>query len=63
LAAEIAGVDDGEIQEGRERLTALEPALKPLDGKHPFHAEVPNELGDAALVSGAECAEGEGGEH
>ena len=41
----------------------MEPPLELLDGEHLHHAQIPDELDDAAPVGGAERAEDEGGEH
>ena len=61
LAAEVAGVDDREVEERRKILAALDAPLELLDRQHPLHAESSRELRDAPLVSGAQGADGEGG--
>ena len=50
LAAEVAGVDDRDVEERREELAALEPALVLVDGEHALEAHVPGELPEQALV-------------
>jgi hypothetical protein len=50
LAAEVAGVDDGDVQERREHLAALEPQLVPVDGQGGAEAHVVGELPQEALV-------------
>jgi hypothetical protein len=51
LAAKVAGIDDGDIKERREKLTAFEAAFVPLDGEHALEAHVPRELPEETLVS------------
>lgn len=57
----IAAGEDGNTGNSGNGLVARESALELLDREHALHAEAPDELGDSALVGGAESAEGEGG--
>jgi hypothetical protein len=63
LAAQVAGVDDRDVEERREVLAVAQPPLEALDGEHPFHPEIPEELPDAFRVGGAQGAKGELREH
>src|SRR5207244_277709 len=54
LATQIATVDDRNIEERRKIFAALDAPFEFLDREHAFHAEIPCELPQAALVS---CAE------
>ena len=54
LAAQVAAVDDREVQKRREELAALEPAFVALHREHALDAEVPGELPEQALVGGAQ---------
>src|SRR5262249_41584349 len=63
LAAQVAGVDDREVEEGRKIFAAAQAALEALDGQHPLHAEIPHELTEQPRIGRAEDAEGEGWEH
>lgn len=63
LAAEVAAVEDGDVEEGGEELAFFHAAFESLDAEDSFDAEVPQELSDAAGRGGAEDAEGEFGEH
>ena len=59
LAAQVAGVQDREVEEGRKIFTALDAALEFLDREQPLHAEIPHELSKQPRVGRAEDAEGE----
>jgi hypothetical protein len=50
LAAEVATVNDGDVQERREEFAALEPRFVPLDGANPFNPEIPRQLPQKALL-------------
>ena len=50
LAAEVAAIDDRDVQERRKDLAALEPAFVLLDGEHALEAHVPGELPEQPLV-------------
>ena len=56
LAAQVATVDDREIEKRREILAALKPAFEALDREHSLHPEVPDELPEQTLVGGAQNA-------
>ena len=50
LAAQIAAIDDGDVQERRKDLAALEPLLVLVDGEHALPAHVPGQLPQQTLV-------------
>src|SRR5262249_5204808 len=51
LAAEVARVDDGDVEERGKELAALDPGLVPLDGEGTLYAHIPGELPQEAFVS------------
>src|SRR5205823_3357299 len=59
LAAQVAGIQDREIQERRKIFTALDAALELLDGQQPLHTEIPHEFPEQPRVGRAEDAERE----
>src|SRR5438552_6415950 len=63
LAAQVARVDDGKIEERREIFAAPDAPLELLDRQHPFHPEVPRKLPQAALVSRKQDAGSKGRKH
>ncbi len=50
LAAQVAAVDDRDVEERREVFAALEAALVLLHGQHALPAHVPGQLPQEALV-------------
>jgi hypothetical protein len=50
LAAEIAGVENREVEERREVFAAFDAALEFLDGEKALEAEIPRKLPDAPGV-------------
>ena len=63
LAAEVAGVQDGNVKEGREELALLHALLVKHHRARPLVAEIPADLGQAKRIDGAQDAGGEGEEH
>src|SRR5258708_7733396 len=63
LATEVAGVDDGDIEEWGEVFAPFDTALELLHRTHALKPKVPEKLPDAALVSGAERAKYQAREH
>ena len=63
LATQIARIEDGEVKERRKIFAALDAPLELFHRQHPLHAEVPEKLRDAPLVSGAQGSEDECREH
>ena len=63
LAAQVAGVDNGKVEERRKIFAAFDAPFEFLHRQRPLDAEVPGELPQATLVSRAEDAGGEGGKH
>jgi hypothetical protein len=63
LAAEVAGVQDGDVEEGREELALLHALLVQHHGPRPLVAEIPADLRQAKRIDGAQDAGGEGKEH
>jgi len=59
LAAQVAGIDDREVEERREVFATLHAPLEPLDRQHALHAEVPRRLPQAALVRRAQDSTGQ----
>ena len=56
LAAQVATVNDREVEKWREIFAALKPPLEALDREHSLHPEVPDELPEDAFVDGAQDA-------
>jgi hypothetical protein len=54
LAAEIAGVEDGDVEEGRKVLPGGHPFLKELDGARPFHSKIPRDFPPRERIGGGE---------
>ena len=50
LAAQVAAVDDRDVEEGRKHLALFQPAFVLLNGEHPLPAHVPDQLPEEALV-------------
>src|SRR5205085_2385111 len=50
LAAEVAAIDDGDVEEGRKKFAALEPALVTLHGAHALKAHVVRQLPYEPLI-------------
>ena len=63
LAAQVAGVDDRDVEERRKVLPLPKPALEPLHRQHSFHAEVPEKLTEATRISAGKDAGGKLREH
>src|SRR6266516_6637234 len=63
LTAEVAGIDDREIEERREVFAAFDPALELLDRDHPPDAEIPEKLPEQSRVRRAQDAKSEGRKH
>jgi hypothetical protein len=63
LAAEVATIQDGDVEEGRKVLAFLHASFESFDADNAFDPEVPQELSDAAGRGGAENAESEFREH
>src|SRR5262245_1927387 len=63
LAAQIARVDDTDVEEWRKDLPALEPPLVPLYAKCALHAHVPGELPQQTLIRFEQHALGHLEEH
>jgi hypothetical protein len=63
LAAEIAGVQDGDVEEGREILPLLHALLVQHDRTRPLVAKIPADLRQTERIDSAEDAGGEGKEH
>ena len=63
LAAEVAGVQDGDVEEGREELALLHALLVQHHRTRPLVAEIPADLRQAKRIDGAQDAGGEGEEH
>ena len=53
LTAQVAGVDDRDVEKRREILAAFDAPLELLHRQHALHTEVPEKPPDAPLVSGA----------
>ena len=58
LTAQVATVDDRDVDERRKELAPLHPAFESLNGQHPLEAKVVGELPQQALVSFEEEAFG-----
>ena len=54
LAAEIARVEDGDVEEGRKVLPGGHPFLKELDGARPFHSKIPRDFPPRERIGGGE---------
>ena len=52
LAAQVAGVQDGEVEKRREELAVLNPLFEELDGADAFVTEVPKKFPEAPRVGG-----------
>ncbi len=63
LAAQIAAVEDRDVEEGRKELAFLQTLFEPFDAEDAFHPKVPQELSDATRRRGAQDAESEIREH
>src|SRR5258708_176459 len=63
LAAEVAGVDDRNIEERRKKLAAFDAPLEFFDREHPLDAEVPEEFREAAFVGGSKTSSNETRQH
>lgn len=59
LAAQVAGVQNREVEEGRKIFAALDAALEFFDREQALHAEIPQELPEQPHIGRAEDAEGE----
>ncbi len=63
LAAEVATVEDGQVEEGREVSAFLHPLFEEHDRARSLVTEVPGHLGEAFGINGAEDAAAEGKDH
>jgi hypothetical protein len=63
LAAEVAAIQDGDVEEGRKVLAFLHASFESFDADNALDPKVPQELSDAAGRGGAEDAECEFCEH
>ena len=63
LAAEVAGIEDGNVEEGREVLALFHALLVQHDGARPLVTEIPADFGQAERIDGLQDAGGEGKEH
>src|SRR5262249_6881587 len=63
LAAQVAAIDDRDIQERRKNLAPLQPALVLLDREHPLPAHIPGQLPEKALIGFEEHALGQLEQH
>ncbi len=63
LAAQVAGIDDRDVEERREELAALEAGFVPLDGEHALQAHVPGELPEETFIGFEEQAFGQFRDH
>jgi hypothetical protein len=50
LTAQVATVDNRNVQIGRKELAAFQPPLMQVNRPQPFHAHVPGQLPQQALI-------------
>ena len=63
LAAQIAGIDDRQIEERRKKLAPFDAAFEPFDREHSFDTEVPCEFPERTELGRLEDANDEGWKH
>ena len=63
LAAEVAGVQNGNVEEGREEFALLHTLFEKQHGARAFEAKIPADFRQAKRIDSAQDARGEGKNH